>query len=107
MWHADPVQFALRHFAPGKGFGTDPYDAICSVFVCGDIGFLFGLHGTIGRESWAELQQALRGIGIVDLMVIRKGERVWYETERGTVVAKRRVARQAVAEGGDTNLAES
>jgi hypothetical protein len=102
VWHAEPVQYALRYFSPGKGFGTDPYDSICSVFLCADVGFLFGLNGRMTLPIWRELQDKLREIGIQDLLVIRKGERVWYETETGKVVARRAVrlpqeARQTVS----------
>lgn len=97
MWHAEPVQFALRYFAPGKGFGTDPYEAICSVFICADVAFLFGLHGRMNLAIWRELQDKLKEMGVVDLLVIRKGERVWYETETGGVVARRAVQRPGEA----------
>lgn len=88
-WHAEPVQYVLRYFAPGKGFGTDQFESICSVFLCGDVAFLFGLHGTMSLRIWRELQDQLKSMGVQDLMVIRHGSRVWYETETGSVVARR------------------
>jgi len=100
MWHVEPVQFVLRKFAPGKVYGKDEYETIVTVFVCGDVGVIFGMHGEIDRNDWLELQAKLKAMGVVDLLAVRHRQRVWYETETGKIVARRRVTRHPTVDPG-------
>ena len=57
--HVEPLVETLRIFRGGRTYG-DPYDAIATVVLCGDLAYLCGLHGHIDRDDWQALQDELR-----------------------------------------------
>lgn len=80
--HVEPLVETLRIFRGGRKYG-EPYDAVATVVLCGDLAYLCGMHGRITREDWEALQGELRSRGVLDLLVVRRGERVWYDAETG------------------------
>lgn len=81
MIHLEPIVRTLRVFRGGRLYG-DPYDAVATLVICGDLAYLCGMHGTFTRDDWTEMQRELLGRGILDLLIVRRGERVWYAADQ-------------------------
>lgn len=88
--HVDPVGFTLRWYGDGKSHDAyDQYETVASLFVCEDVAIVYAMHGKMTRQYRAELVEYLLGQGIRDLLIIRHGHRIWYETKDGTEVGRR------------------
>lgn len=82
MLHAEATVITVRLFADGRQYG-EPYEAVATISLCGDVAFLVGLHGTVTRQHWSDIQGELRRLGVRDLLSVRHGERVWYDVASG------------------------
>lgn len=82
MLHAEELVTTLRFFHGGKTYG-DPFDAVATVVLCGDLAYLCAMKGSVSREDWLDLQTELKRRGVVDLLTFRRGERCWYDVESG------------------------
>ena len=80
MIYLDPLVSTVRIFRGGHVYG-DPYDAVATIVICGDLAYLCGLHGELTREDWLAMQAELRARGVRDLLTIRHGERIWYAAD--------------------------
>lgn len=81
MIHLEPIVQTLRVFRGGRLYG-DPYDAVATLVICGDLAYLCGMHGTFTRDDWHEMRLALADRGIRDLLTVRHGERIWYSADQ-------------------------
>lgn len=82
MIHFEPLVDTLRLFRGGRQYG-DPYDAVATVVICGDLAYLGAMHGRVSRADRADLRAELLRRGVVDLLIVRRGARVWYDVETG------------------------
>ena len=83
--HVEELLSTLRFFRGGRVYG-DPYDAVATVVLCGDLAYIGAMHGNIQREDWLDMQAELRRRGIIDLLTIRHGQRCWYDIAGDNVV---------------------
>lgn len=92
MIHADPILFTVRAYEVGMSYeGRNPYQAVATLIICGDLAYLCAMHGEMNREHWLNLQALLRRKGVIDLLTIRHGSRVWYAEEGGRMRIYRNV----------------
>ncbi|MFA7327319.1 MAG: hypothetical protein WC121_11685 [Candidatus Kapaibacterium sp.] len=82
MIHLEPIVQTLRIFRGGRLYGA-PYDAVATLTLCGDLACMSGMHGDFSRADWHDMQRVLAGRSIRDLLIIRNGERVWYDVATG------------------------
>lgn len=85
--HVEPVASTVRYFTPGSAYG-DPYAAVATVTYCGDVAFLCALHGRINRSFWREMHAEFVSRGILDVLTIRHGKRIWIDVATGRVMSR-------------------
>lgn len=82
MLHVEELLNTIRFFHGGKQYG-DPFDAVATIVICGDLAYICAMKGDISRSDWLDLQTELKRRGVVDLLTFRRGERCWYDVETG------------------------
>lgn len=85
--HVEPIASTARYFAPAKVYG-DPYAAVATVTYCGDVAFVSALHGSIDRNFWRDMRTEFMARGIIDVLTVRHGKRIWIDVATGRVLSR-------------------
>lgn len=76
--HAEPIQYLLRAYAPGKSFENgDEYEFVVTALITGPgEAFLLGGCGRVDRSTRAAVEKSLLGVGVKRVTMTRRGRRV-------------------------------